>query len=118
LVFRPNGRHCHVQNADQMSAYGGSGQVSSIAKLNFANSSGGFSGECGFPNGFYRLGNQDEVYRLYGSAIPEFDIGSSFCQVANRQQMDAFGGFGQIRSVATASDLGRGRDDKGDCQNP
>jgi hypothetical protein len=118
LVFRPNGRYCHVQNPDQMNAFGGSGQVRSISSISSNSSSGGFSGECGFPNGFYRLGNQDAVYWLNGNAIPEFNVGSSYCHVVNRQQMEAFGGFSQVRSVATTSDIGRGRDYTGSCQNP
>ena len=118
LVFRSNGRYCHVQNSDQMNAFGGFGQVRSISSIGSNSSSGGFSGDCGFPNGFYRLGNQAAVYRLYGSGIPEFNVGNSYCHVANGQQMNAFGGFGQVRSVATTSDLGRGRENTGDCQNP
>jgi pimeloyl-ACP methyl ester carboxylesterase len=118
LVFRSSGRHCHVQNPDQMKAFGGWGKVQQTASASFRNSSGGFSGGCGFPNGFYRLGSKPEVYRLYGSGIAEFNIGDKACHVVNPAQMNALGGFGQVVSVDTGSDLNRGRTFIGGCPNP
>lgn len=41
-----------------------------------------------------------EFYRMYGSGIPEFNIGDSFCHVQNEAQMNAYGGFGQVRIVS------------------
>lgn len=115
LVFRSNGTHCHVQNLDQMNVFGGFGRVQSLSSPQFT---GEFTGGCGWPNGFYRLGNQDAVYRLYGNRVPNFNIGDSYCHVANRTQMEAYGGFGQVRSIRTDSELFRGRTSTGNCPNP
>lgn len=55
---------------------------------------------------------------MYGSGIPEFNIGDSFCHVQNEAQMNVYGGFGQVRVVSSNSDLGRGRTFTGGCPNP
>ena len=115
LVFRSTGSHCSVQNRDQMNTFGGFNQVQSVPYPVFG---GEFTGGCGWTNGFYRLGNQDAVYRLYGNRVPEFNIGDVYCHVANRAQMEAYGGFGQIRSISSNSELFRGRSSVGACPNP
>jgi hypothetical protein len=106
--------YCHVQNEEQMGAFGGFDKVKVSSSLNLV---GKNTGDCGWPNGFFRRSNQPEVYRMYGGGIPEFNIGDSFCHVANEAQMNAFGGFGQVRVVPPSSDLGRGRNFTGDCSN-
>jgi hypothetical protein len=106
--------YCHVQNEEQMGAFGGFDKVQVSSSLNLA---GKNTGDCGWPNGFFRRSNQPQVYRMYGGGIPEFNIGDSFCHVANEAQMNAFGGFGQVRVVPPSSDLGRGRAFSGDCPN-
>lgn len=114
LVYRA-GFYCHVQNPNQMDAFGGFGKVQVVNSLNLnATKTGG----CGWPNGFFKLSNKPEVYRMYGGGIPEFNIGDSFCHVANPAQMNAYGGFGQVRAVSPSSDLGRGRQFTGKCSNP
>jgi len=107
--------YCHVQNEDQMAAYGGFGQVQVVPQLRM---SGQQTGDCGWPNGFYRLNNRPEVYRLYGDSIPQLHIGGGICHVVNEQQMAAYGGFGQVRVVNPTSDLGRGRGAVSECPNP
>lgn len=114
LVYRPDS-YCHVQNEDQMSAFGGFRRVQVVGSLNL---NGTNTGDCGWPNGFLKRSNQPEVYRMYGGGIPEFIIGDRFCHVANEDQMNAYGGFGQVRVVSPGSDLGRGRNFTGDCPNP
>jgi len=114
LVYHP-GFYCHVQNEDQMNAFGGFGRVQVVSSLSL---SGTNTGDCGWSNGFFRRSNQPEVYRMYGSGIPKFNIGDSFCHVQNEAQMNAYGGFGQVRVVSPNSDLGRGRTFTGGCPNP
>jgi uncharacterized protein YvpB len=114
LVYRP-GFYCRVQNEDQMNGFGGFGRVQVVNRLSL---SGTNTGDCGWSNGFFKRSNQPEVYRMYGSGIPEFNIGDSFCHVQNETQMTAYGGFGQVRVVAPNSDLGRGRTFTGGCPNP
>jgi hypothetical protein len=114
LVYR-SGFYCHVQNDAQMIAFGGFGKVKVVNSLNI---NGTNTGDCGWPNGFFRRSNQPEVYRMYGGGIPEFNIGDSFCHVVNEAQMNAYGGFGQVRVVSPGSELGRGRTFTGECSNP
>lgn len=114
LVYR-SGAYCHVQNEEQMSALGGFSKVQVSGSLNLVENN---TGECGWPNGFFKRSNQPEVFRMYGGGIPEFNIGDRFCHVANEAQMNAYGGFGQVRRVSPSSDLGRGRTFTGDCPNP
>jgi hypothetical protein len=106
--------YCHVQNEEQMGTFGGFDKVKVSSSVNLV---GKNTGDCGWPNGFFRRSNQPEVYRMYGGGIPEFNIGDSFCHVANEAQMNAFGGFEQVRVVPPSSDLGRGRNFTGDCSN-
>lgn len=114
LVYKP-GLQCHVQNDDQMTAFGGFWRVKILERLNL---SGRNTGDCGFPNGFFRLSNRPEVFRLYGSGIPELDIGDRFCHVTTEAQMNAYGGFSQVRVVHPGSNLGRGRTFTNGCPNP
>lgn len=114
LVYR-SGFYCHVQNEDQMNAFGGFGNVQVVGSLNL---NGTNTGDCGWPNGFFRRSNQPEVYQMYGGGIPEFNIGDRFCHVQNEAQMNAYGGFGQVRVVSPSSNLGRGRTFTGGCPNP
>jgi hypothetical protein len=95
-----------------MSAFGGGGRVQVVGNLSL---SGTNTGDCGWTNGFFRRSNKPEVYRMFGSGIPEFNIGDRFCHVASESQMNAFGGFGQVRVVSPSSDLGRGRNFTGEC---
>ena len=60
-------------------------------------------------HGFYRVGNQDSVYRVYNKKI---------CKVRNREQMNAYGGFAQVRSAASPSVILNGRNFVGECSNP
>lgn len=114
LVYR-SGFYCHVENRNQMEAFGGFDKIQVVSSLNL---NGTNTGDCGWPNGFFRRSNQAEVYRMYGDGIPEFNIGDRYCHVANEAQMIAFGGFGQVRVVSSSSDTGRGRNSTGTCSNP
>ncbi len=107
--------YCHVQNEDQMAAYGGFGQVRVVPRLALP---GQQTGDCGWPDGFYRRSNAPEVYRLSGGAAARFRIGDAICHVVNEQQMAAFGGFAQVRVINPASDIGRGRGAIAPCANP
>jgi hypothetical protein len=116
--FRPDA-HCHVQNQDQMAAYGGFARVQVVPALRMGGAS---TGECAWPDGFYRRSNGPEVYRLHGgdrnSDSTAFRIGHDICHVVNEEQMEAFGGFGQVRVVAPTSELENGRGRPRDCANP
>ena len=114
LVYR-SGFYCHVQNEDQMQAYGGFEKVNVVDNLNLT---GTETGECGWPNGFYRRSNQPEVYRMFGNENQAFNIGSAFCHVVDDAQMSRFGGSQQVQVVSPSSDLGRGRNFAGECSNP
>jgi hypothetical protein len=107
--------YCHVQNEDQMAAYGGFGQVRVVPRLQMA---GQQTGDCDWPNGFYRRSNAPEVYRLFGGTPGLANVGGSICHVVNEQQMAAYGGFSQVRVVNPASDLGHGRGEVAPCPNP
>ncbi|MEA5535387.1 hypothetical protein [Crocosphaera sp. XPORK-15E] len=113
LVYSPK-FYCHVQNEDQMAVFGGFGKVRVVTTLNLTTIN--YTGDCGWPNGFLRRSNEPEVYRMYGSGIPQFNIGNNFCHVINEAQMNAFGGFSKVRVVSPNSDLGRGRTFTNDCQ--
>jgi hypothetical protein len=52
-----------------MNTFGGFGKVQVVNSLSL---DGTNTGDCGWPNGFFRRSNQPEVYRMYGSGIPEF----------------------------------------------
>jgi hypothetical protein len=102
---------CKVRNRDQMNAYGGFAQISSVSRLSMILDGKNFVGECSNPNLFYRVGNQDAVYRLY-------DNETKVCNVKNREQMNAYGGFAQVRSAPSPSAILNGRDFVGECSNP
>jgi hypothetical protein len=106
--------YCHVQNETQMAAYGGFGKVKVVPRMQMA---GRQTGDCGWPNGFYRRSNEPAVYRLSGRGIVP-GIGPDICHVVNEQQMAAFGGFGLVKVVQPNSDLGRGRNPVTPCRNP
>ncbi len=115
LIFN-RGFYCHVQNEDQMKAYGGFGKVVPRNSLNF---SGRFTGDCGWPNGFFRRSNRPAVYRMYGRlGSNAFDIGDLYCRVRDEAQMERYGGFGVVSVVSPSSNLGRGRNFRGTRPNP
>jgi len=88
---------CHVQNESQMAAYGGFSKVKVVPLLAML---GRQTGDCGWPDGFYRRSNEPAVYRLFDGAV---------CHVVNERQMAAFGGFKLVKVVMPTSDLARGR---------
>ena len=109
-----SGAYCHVQNETQMAAFGGFGVVKVVPKMVMA---GKYTGDCGWPNGFYRQSNAPHVFRLYGTtSIP--NIGTDICHVVNEQQMRAFGGFRLVKVIQPTSDLGLGRRAITECANP
>lgn len=57
--------YCHVQNEAQMAAYGGFSKVQ-VVRLKMT---GRQTGDCGWPNGFYRRSSEPAVYRLSGRGI-------------------------------------------------
>jgi len=105
---------CRVQNESQMAAWGGFDKVQVVKKLNVA---GRKTGDCGWPNGFYRRKSHPEVYRLSGKGIAP-RIGPSACHVINETQMAAFGGFDKVMVVDDKSEIGRGRSAVTKCNNP
>jgi hypothetical protein len=109
--------YCHVQNEDQMNAFGGFGLVSTPNSLNLP---GRFTGYCGWPNGFFRRSDRPAVYRMYGSlgSYNSFKLGDRYCRVRDEVQMNAYGGFGVVSVVSPSSILGRGRNYTGVCPNP
>lgn len=107
---------CHVQNEDQMAAFGGGDKVVTVSRLNFGGRKS--TGDCGWPNGFFKRAGAAECYRMYGSGISSFNIGDGYCHVVDDAQMIAFGGYELMREVSSGSDLGRGRTFAGDCPNP
>ncbi|MBD2730909.1 hypothetical protein H6G96_32480 [Nostoc sp. FACHB-892] len=118
LIFNSSngGFYCHVQNEDQMKAYGGFGRVSPQNSLNF---SGRFTGDCGWPNGFFRRSDRPAVYHMTGSlGSNAFKIGDLYCRVRDEAQMARYGGFGVVSVVSPSSNLGRGRNFRGTCPNP
>jgi hypothetical protein len=113
--YLPN-MYCHVQNTDQMAAYGGFEKVKVVPKLQMK---GQQTGVCGWPNGFYRLNNEPNVYRLYASGAPEaWNLGSNICHVTNPEQMAAYGGFEKVKVVSPDSKLGVGRGPVQPCFTP
>ncbi len=109
------GFYCHVQNEDQMNVFGGFGLVRTINSLNLP---GRFTGDCGWPNGFFRLSNRPAVYKMYGElGRNSFNLGDRYCRVRNEAQMARYGGFGVVRVVSPSSNLGRGRNFIGACPN-
>ncbi|MEH2387903.1 MAG: hypothetical protein V7K14_19425 [Nostoc sp.] len=115
LIFQ-TGFYCHVQNEDQMKAFGGFRLVFTSNSLNL---SGRYTGDCGWPNGFFRGSNRPEVYRMYGRlGLAGFALGDRYCHVRNEAQMNAYGGFRVVRVVSPSSNLGRGRNFRGECPNP
>ena len=112
--YEPN-LYCHVQNPEQMESYGGFSQGHVVPRLAMT---GRQTGDCGWSNGFFRRSNAPEIYRLSGSVPSRFNLGESICHVVNQAQMEAFGGFAQVRVVNPTSDLGRGRGAVTACTNP
>jgi hypothetical protein len=113
------GAYCHVASDEQMDAFGGFGKVAVVDRLRFGSAT--LTGHCGWPNGFfkYRAPTKKEVYRLYGqpSSSP-FALGDKICRVANDAQMNAFGGYGQMRTVDAQPPLTTGRTSTGTCRDP
>lgn len=106
-----NNKACKVRNREQMNAYGGFSQVSSVASLSMILDNKNFVGECSNPDLFYRVGSQDTVYRLYNNE-------TTVCNVKNREQMNGYGGFAQVRSAPSISVIMNGRNFAGECPNP
>jgi hypothetical protein len=106
-----NTKVCKVKNREQMNAYGGFSQVSSVPKTSEILDGRNFVGECTNPDLFYRIGNQDVVYRLYSNE-------TMVCNVKNREQMNGYGGFAQVRSAPSPSLILDGRNFIGECPNP
>jgi hypothetical protein len=113
-----NNRKCHVQNDEQLNAFGGSDKVLIVRNDSLFRTNMEDSGDCGWPNGFYKRRNESEVFRLYGDALPRFKVGTELCHVVNEDQMNKFGGFGQVTEVAPGTDLLRGRSHQGSCLDP
>lgn len=108
--------YCHVQNEAQMAAFGGFGKVEVLKELNLLGST---TGDCGWPNGFYRKNNDASVYNLSGSQPPYLpNLGRDICHVINETQMAAFGGFGKVVVIPDSSDIHRGRDAVTECTDP
>jgi hypothetical protein len=95
--------YCHVQNEGQMAAFGGFAKVKVVSVLAMR---GQQTGDCSWPDGFYRRSNEPAVYRLFDGSI---------CLVVNEQQMAAFGGFKLVKIVKPTSDLARGRGNFARC---
>ena len=106
-----NDKACKVKNREQMNAYGGFSQVSSVSSLSMILDGKNFTGECANPDLFYRVGSQDTVYRLFNNE-------TSVCNVKNREQMNGYGGFAQVRSAPSISSIMSGRNFVGECPNP
>lgn len=105
--------HCHVQNPSQMGAYGGFSRVRDVPRLALRGNS---TGDCGWPNGFFRRTNEPAVYRLYGPG--ELRLGRLACLVVDPRQMALFGGFRVVTVVEQNSDLFRGREQPAPCPDP
>ena len=105
---------CHVQTPQQMNAYGGFKLQIKVPLLRMV---GRQTGDCGWPNGFYRRSNEPAVYRLSGRGVVP-NVGPGICRVANERQMAAFGGFRKVMVVEPESELGRGRGPVTVCKNP
>ena len=109
-------KYCHVQNEDQMAAFGGFGKVKTVQNLTFGARKS--TGQCGWPNGFFKRATKAAVYRMYGVEVPEFDVGNQYCHVVNETQMIRYGGYRIMREVSASSDLGIGRTFTGGCPEP
>lgn len=105
---------CHVQTPRQMNAYGGFKLVIKVPILKMV---GRQTGDCGWPNGFYRRNNEPAVYRLSGASVVP-NVGLDICHVINPKQMALFGGFGKVVVVEPVADIGRGRRTMTECRNP
>lgn len=107
--------YCHVATPQQLDLFGGAGQ---IIRQRWIHMVGNFTGECGWPNGFYRRSNQPHIYRLAGERGEVPVLGDRICHVANPRQMERFGGFGQVIVVPPDANLetGRGRGSIRECQ--
>lgn len=105
--------HCHVENPNQMTAYGGFSRVRDVPRLALRGTS---TGECGWPNGFFRRSNEQAVYRLYGDG--DFRLGRLACLVIDPRQMALFGGFRLVATVEPNADLFRGRQQPEPCPDP
>ncbi|NBC36085.1 hypothetical protein GTZ99_05880 [Novosphingobium sp. FSY-8] len=106
--------YCHVQNETQMALFGGFGKVKVVPKMAMAGRS---TGDCGWPNGFYRRDNETPVFKLSGVGLVPA-IGPNICHVVNETQMALFGGFGKVQPVPPTSDIARGRGGMTECANP
>lgn len=106
--------YCRVQNSGQMGTFGGFTQVKIFAGLRMT---GKNTGDCPWPDGFYRISNRPEVYRLSGKGFMS-DWGADICHVVNEQQMAAFGGFGKVTVLAPGSNIFQGRKAVMECSNP
>jgi hypothetical protein len=105
--------HCHVQNPSQMAAYGGFNQVREVPRLALRGNS---TGDCGWPNGFFRRTDEPAVYRLHGPGAGR--LGRLACHVVDPRQMALFGGFRLVAVVEQNSDLFRGREQPAPCSDP
>ncbi|MEO5971560.1 MAG: hypothetical protein ABIQ95_16670 [Bdellovibrionia bacterium] len=98
-----------VKNPDVMNCLGGFAQVMNVTQTRFdkilrnRNDSGHFAF-----NGFIRQADRCEVYRLYDN--------DKYCGVASPAQMNAFGGFGQVKIISNYNNLIEGRTYTGACQ--
>ena len=108
--YLPN-RFCHVQNKAQMEAFGGFPLVNVVRVLNMV---GLQTGDCGWPNGYYRRSDGPTVYRLTGSG-PVANLGRDICYVVSPKQLQDLGGAGHVMVIPPESDIGRGRGNIAAC---
>ncbi|MEO5970157.1 MAG: hypothetical protein ABIQ95_09535 [Bdellovibrionia bacterium] len=101
--------YCHVRNPDTMECFGGFGQVVVLPQTDFDKiiknrNNPGFAKF----NGFIRQKNLCEVYKIYDN--------TNYCHVTSPGQMNAFGGFGQVKLVSDQNGLLSGLNFTGSCQ--
>jgi hypothetical protein len=101
---------CHVKNAKQLQAYGMQQALAELPANSNLGRNRGYTGTCGWPDGFFKEQGSNRVYRLHG--------GSQWCRVRDEGQMNAYGGFGLVLDIDANSDLGRGRKWEPICQDP
>ena len=108
IYLLTDGAACHVTTGGQLNRLGGNGRVQKVSSNTNIYNGRKNNGSCGWPAGFYRKKNQQEIVYIADN--------NTLCQVRTIAQFKAMGGTGSaIVSVPASTNLRAGKRHVGMC---
>lgn len=113
-----SGRYCVVPNMDVMNAYGGTGQVRVVHKVELK---GQNEGICPLPNGLYIVHGSPAIYYLTGEDKTgrgglERQVGNRLCEFPDMQRFNEVGvDMSMVQGISDRADIFRSRKSMGAC---